>query len=91
MAGADKDRAGSVEPYISCREVIDFIIDYLDGRLSPADLRQFERHLAVCESCVAYLQTYQQTVRLARDLDEEIDLPEELIEAVLASRSRGSS
>ena len=80
-----------MEPYISCREVIDFLVDYLDGKLSPADLRRFERHLAVCESCVAYLQTYQQTVRLARDLDEETDLPEELVAAVLASRPRGSS
>lgn len=88
MAGIEEFGAGSAEPYITCREVIEFLIDYLDGELSAEELRQFQRHLAVCASCVAYLQTYEQTVRLARDLDEEIELPEELIEAVLASRTR---
>ncbi|MEO6259992.1 MAG: zf-HC2 domain-containing protein [Thermoanaerobaculia bacterium] len=77
----------SREPYITCREVIEFIIDYLDGELPSEDLRQFKRHLDVCPSCVAYLQNYEQTLRLARDSHEELDLPEGLVAAVLAARS----
>jgi len=83
----EETRNSSNEPYITCRQVIEFIVDYLDGSLSAEDLRQFQRHLAVCESCVVYLQTYEQTLRLARDTGEELDLPEDLVAAVLAARS----
>ena len=80
----------SAAPYISCRELIDFILDYLEGDLEPQQRFEFERHLAVCRSCRAYLQTYQATlelekmVRVPRDLSE---VPEDLVEAILASRS----
>ncbi len=51
---------------MTCREVLDFLMDYLDGTLSPAQRAVFEEHLAVCRSCVAYLHTYQQTVKLGK-------------------------
>lgn len=78
-------------PYITCRELIDFIADYLDGALSSESKSDFERHLSRCESCRAYLQSYEQTIRASRaamtereDLLEEA--PEDLIQAILESR-----
>jgi anti-sigma factor RsiW len=50
----------------TCREVIDFLMDYLEGGLAPERRRAFEEHLAECPSCVAYLTTYRATVELAR-------------------------
>jgi hypothetical protein len=52
---------------------------------------EFERHLAVCPSCVAYLRTYEQTVLLAKasagdPVPEEI--PEPLVKAILEARRK---
>ena len=52
-------------------------------------------HLAECPWCVAYLQTYQEAIRLGKGVfaheEKEVpaDVPEELIEAILAARARG--
>ena len=76
-------------PYITCRQLIDFIIDYVDGALDDTAKHDFERHLAVCPSCRAYLETYQQTMNLTRIAvtDEPLgDVPEELVQSILAKR-----
>lgn len=77
---------------LTCRHVIEFLMEYLNGE-TPADERaRFEEHLAVCPPCVAYLQTYQDSIRMGRlalgDDPHADDLPEELVQAVLASRHR---
>jgi anti-sigma factor RsiW len=83
----------SARPYITCRELIDFIADYLDGALSEIQTEDFQRHLSVCPSCRAYLATYRQTIlaeRTALRYDDSAneDAPEELIRAILAIRRR---
>ena len=72
---------------MTCREAIEFMIDYLDGTLTPPTREAFERHLALCVYCVAYLRTYEQTIRLAgRSFSNDIQVPEEMVQAILASR-----
>ncbi|MFN7943475.1 MAG: zf-HC2 domain-containing protein [Thermoanaerobaculia bacterium] len=79
---------------ITCREVITFLLDYLSNELSPDREREFERHLAACPSCVAYLRTYKETVRLGKQVlgaEAETPPPElapELVAAILARRAR---
>lgn len=83
-------------PYITCRQVVDFIMDYLNGDLAPEQRREFDRHMAVCPSCVVYLKTYQETIRLGRaalqDTDEPVGekVPEDLVQAILAARRKTS-
>lgn len=75
--------------YITCKEQIDFIMDYLSGDLPAADRHEFERHLKVCPACIAYLDTYREAVRLGRAAMQEIreaPVPEELVKAILACR-----
>ena len=81
--------------YITCRQLIDFIAEYLDGEL-PADMRyEFERHLKVCPSCVAYLDGYRQTIRLGKMALAPSDepaagaVPESLLKAIRAARELG--
>jgi anti-sigma factor RsiW len=80
------------EPYVTCEEVITFLLDYLAHELEPEEEASFERHLAICPSCVAYLETYQEAVRMSREtvLREELRPPGplgvELARAILASR-----
>lgn len=79
---------------ISCREVIDFLMDYDANELPPAQREEFERHLRVCPPCVAYLNTYRKTVELEKDAYGDCfceklgKLPDEMARAILAARSR---
>jgi anti-sigma factor RsiW len=80
---------------MTCREVFDFLMRYLDGELSAALRQAFEAHLFVCPPCVAYLDTYKQAVRLGRlvaqdDRDPCQSVPEELVRAILAARAQAS-
>ena len=79
-------------PYITCEELIRFVLDYVDGSLPSNQRVEFDRHLSVCPSCVAYLDGYRKSIELARaafgtppaiDADS---MPEALRAAILASR-----
>jgi anti-sigma factor RsiW len=76
---------------LTCRELAEFLDDYLEGGLSETERARFDVHLGVCGACVSYLASYRETVRLgrrasARD-DRAIpgDVPEGLIQAILAA------
>jgi anti-sigma factor RsiW len=74
---------------ITCRELIDFIVDYADGSLAPVAHEEFERHLARCPSCQAYLHSYVQTIDLVQMMGDEDcveDVPPELVATILAER-----
>ena len=72
---------------MNCRDVIGFLMDYIDGVLAPAERSEFERHLLVCHSCVAYLKTYQLTIKMEiATRIEDVTIPEELVRAIMASR-----
>jgi len=81
-------------PYITCRELIDFIAGYLDRTLPEPSRREFERHLAVCPSCRAYLDGYQKTIALGKAAVEPSDrpasevAPDWLVKAVRSARTR---
>lgn len=51
---------------MTCKEVIEFLMAYLDGELESPVRGEFERHLSRCSACVAYLDTYKKSVQLAR-------------------------
>jgi anti-sigma factor RsiW len=76
---------------MTCQQLIDFIAKYRDDEL-PADQRvEFERHLAVCPSCVAYLKTYEQTVLLAKASAQDSvpgEIPDALVKAILEARHK---
>ena len=79
---------------MTCRELVDFLMSYLDGELEPNARRAFEDHLGRCPPCVAYLESYRETVRLGRSLCDPPEgpppeeVPEELVQAILAARAR---
>ena len=71
-------------PEMPCRELVELVTDYLEGRLSPPDRARFETHLAACEACRTYLDQFRQTVRLLGRLPEE-SLSPEATSALLAA------
>ncbi len=63
---------------LTCKELIlDYLADYLDKALSPDVVTDFERHLADCPPCMAYLNTYKKTRDLTRQAIPQA-MPEEL-------------
>lgn len=76
---------------MNCRELAEFLSDYVDGEL-PADVRaRFDEHLGECETCRVYLATFRQTLQLAReahgadDAPTATEMPEALVRAILAA------
>jgi anti-sigma factor RsiW len=62
-----------------CRQVVELVTDYLENALPRADRRRFERHLAGCPHCTAYLAQMRETIRLTGRL-EPTDLTPEMRE-----------
>ena len=82
---------------MSCREFTEFLHEYLFGNLPAEERIEFDKHLAECPWCVAYLDSYRKTILLeqsafaASESDPPpADAPEELITAVLRARARVS-
>jgi anti-sigma factor RsiW len=74
---------------LTCRELSEFLADYLADELGPDERLRFEEHLAECPECVAYLRSYAETRQLVKDAFEDGPLPpppEELVRAILAAR-----
>jgi len=77
---------------MTCKELSEFLDDYLAGALSPDVRGRFEGHLGECPDCVVYLRGYRETVGLlremGRDLDEEVpaEVPTELVRAIVEAR-----
>lgn len=80
---------------MTCREMVEFLMAYLDRELPEAQRTSFEAHIQLCPPCQAYLETYERTVSLGRVLCEDgddpvpDDVPEALVRAILEARQKG--
>lgn len=76
---------------MTCRDFVDFIMDYLEGGLPPGVQEPFEHHLSICPACDRYLSRYKATVAAGRAAFDEPDaplpddVPQELVSAILES------
>jgi anti-sigma factor RsiW len=79
---------------MTCREFVEFLWRYIDNDLLPTERSTFDDHLAKCPHCVKYVQQYQETTRLgkaavaASDAPLPTDVPEDLVQAILQSRTK---
>ena len=63
---------------MTCRRAVELLLDYVANDL-PADQRSLlEGHFQHCPPCLIYLETYQVTIRLTRQLPREAPLPAEM-------------
>ena len=56
---------------LTCREFVELVTDYLEGRLAPADHARFEEHVAICPGCQAYMDQMRETLAALGRLPEE--------------------
>ena len=82
---------------LTCRDLIEFIADYLDGTLPEQERALFDSHLSLCVHCREYLDSYKLTILMSRiamqaDADEQDSpvVPEEVVRAVLAARGKSN-
>ena len=76
---------------MNCQQLIEILSDYLEGSM-PADYRaELEKHLALCPPCIDYLNSFRDTIRLAKESGSalsdcgELQLPPELVKAIMDS------
>ena len=80
---------------MKCREFIDLLVDYCDGKLAGDQLSNFKLHQQRCTCCAAYAATYRDTIRLGwaacHTTDEAAsdDVPEQLVRRILDARHDG--
>ena len=74
---------------IACVTGVELLMDYLEGVLS-ADVRSaLDAHVAGCQKCTAFVESYRATPRILRDATA-ISLPPELessLKAFLRART----
>jgi anti-sigma factor RsiW len=71
-------------PPLPCRELVELVTAYFEGSLSRRDRRRFERHIAACENCTAYVEQMRLVIEASGRLTEDdIDQAarEELLDA----------
>ena len=78
---------------MTCRQIVDALMDYLERRLPADSHRAFEAHLGVCPRCVEFLAAYRAVSRVVRRATD-VELPSVLqarLRAKISAALGGSS
>ena len=81
---------------MNCKDFVEFMEDYRSGHLPDGQRVEFERHMSGCPSCICYLDSYEKTIQLGKkslcegEAPVPAEVPEELIQAILAARGKGA-
>jgi hypothetical protein len=73
---------GFVKPYervigISCSQMVDYVMDYLNGSLPTDERQHFDGHLSYCPECVKFFETYKKTPEVSREA-LSLEMPEKV-------------
>ncbi|MFZ9887611.1 MAG: anti-sigma factor family protein [Myxococcota bacterium] len=69
---------------LTCREVVELVTEYVEGRMSPYGRLRFGLHLLMCRNCRVYVEQMKATSAALGHLPDA-SLPEELEEEMLAA------
>lgn len=81
----------SARDQMTCRELVEVVSDYLEGRLPADDTRRLEEHLGECPYCKEYIEQMRQTISALGELSEDSITPAargELLDAFRGWRER---
>ncbi len=76
---------------MTCKELCEFIADYIEGELPEAQRLSFKSHIDLCTSCRDYMENYLHTIRAERaamdcNRREFPPMPDEMVKAILEAR-----
>lgn len=69
---------------LTCQQLVELVTEYLEDALDPAVRGRFERHLAGCAGCRAYLEQMRSTLSVLGRLGQDVvpaPVLDELMEA----------
>ena len=69
---------------LTCRDLVELVSDYLEDALDREQRARFDRHLAACDGCAAYLEQMRTTIAIAGRLRED-DLDPAVRDRLLAA------
>jgi predicted anti-sigma-YlaC factor YlaD len=79
---------------LTCKQLDEFLVDFLDGKLGFRQRLSMHMHLGLCRDCRDFLEEYRAASKLGRKVftsDEQLEaVPEPLIQAVLANLAKGA-
>jgi len=67
-----------MENKMTCKDLVELVTDYLEGRLPDEVRMRMEKHLSGCDGCTKYLEQMRQTIRLTGQVREETLTPQQL-------------
>ncbi len=69
--------------YLTCKELVELVTEYLEDALTPLDRSRFEEHIMTCPPCRAHLEQMRNTLRVVGRVPEPIspDAERNLLEA----------
>jgi anti-sigma factor RsiW len=68
--------------HMTCKELVELVTDYLEGRLPEQQRLKFEDHLSCCPPCATYIDQIKSVGRVAGRLKER-DVPVPIKDALL--------
>lgn len=77
---------------VTCEDCVEFLMDYIEGKLPETETFKFESHIAFCRDCKVYLDNYRKAAALATGAGKQEparaspEVPEALIQAILKAR-----
>lgn len=78
---------------LNCKELIEALAEFVEGRLSLPQKVAFQLHLFCCGQCRDYLHNYETTIAASKQAFPSLDdgpvppeAPEDLIQAILKAR-----
>lgn len=72
----------SLHTDMSCKELVELVTEFLEGKMPQAERVLFEQHLLRCPPCVEYVKQLRDLSRAARSVKEE-EIPEPTKEKLL--------
>lgn len=60
-----------------CAELMDLLVDYLEGDLDEPEVERLEFHLELCPPCVNFVESYRKTGKVCREALRQ-EMPNEL-------------
>ena len=73
---------------VVCRSGVELLMEYKEDALAPDVRAAIETHVAGCARCVAFMVSYQESLRIMRDATA-VEMPSDL-EASLLAAVRGA-
>lgn len=65
---------------MNCKELAYLLADYFEGSMDPGLREELDRHLAMCEPCMKFANTYRKTCEKTAELRKDIEykVPDEV-------------